>query len=78
MGASNASHATVSAAKGHRIGALSRRYGVARSTLYQWIRCGLLPAVRVGDVVIVLDEDWRDFLKEHRRTAASGSRSEQS
>ena len=51
---------------GYRISHLSRQYGLPRATLYSWIKSGVLPAVRVGDVLLVLRDDWGRFLDTHR------------
>ena len=49
-----------------RVSQVARLLGVARSTAYGWVRDGLLPACRVGTVVLILSEDLEAFLRAHR------------
>jgi len=51
---------------GFRVVDLARSLRVPRATLYAWIRAGKLPAVRVGEVLIILEADLSDFLTRHR------------
>lgn len=46
---------------------LSQRWTVKRQTLRAWARRGILPALKVGRLVLFDERDIREFLVEARR-----------
>ena len=52
--------------QGFRVADLSRSLRIPRATLYAWIRARRLPAVAVGKVLVVMQEDLERFLLENR------------
>lgn len=60
--------------KGYRPAQVARMLGLPRSTVYDIISRGELPAVRFGRVIIVLESDLRSAL-ERGRVSGAGRRS---
>jgi len=46
------------------------RIGISRSNLYELIRAGEIPIIRIGGRTLVGDHDLRAFLERHRVTTA--------
>jgi excisionase family DNA binding protein len=55
-----------------RVGDLSKRYSVPRSTLYHWMKVGVLPSIQIGRLVLVRVEDMERVLLEHYRARNGG------
>jgi excisionase family DNA binding protein len=53
------------------VDAAARETGISRSRLFDFIRSGQLPSIKVGRRRLVLRDDVRQFLAEHRVPRAS-------
>jgi excisionase family DNA binding protein len=56
-----------------RVAELARSLRVPRATLYTWIKTGQLPAVAVGKVLVILQDDLEHFLMNNRRGGSSSN-----
>jgi len=49
-----------------RVREIARANDLAPTTIYNWVTSGLLPASKVGGVVLVAVKDWETFLAKNR------------
>jgi len=49
-----------------RVRELAKLHNIAPTTIYGWIAAGMLPASKVGGVVLVSVEAWDGFLAKSR------------
>ena len=49
-----------------RVAQVAKLLNVPRSTAYSWVKRGMLPAIRVGKVVLVRLSDLESFLASHK------------
>ncbi len=42
---------------------IAERFKVKKATVWGWIRCGRLPAARIGKLYRVSDEDLQNFIR---------------
>ncbi|MCB2054071.1 MAG: helix-turn-helix domain-containing protein [Geminicoccaceae bacterium] len=57
---------------GYRISELVGTSGISRSTIYNEIKAGRLPVVKLGRSTIILASDARQWLESHRQPAKAG------
>ena len=50
----------------YRVAELVKLLGVPRSTLFDWLRTGVLPSIKVGKVRLVSSKDLQEFLARYR------------
>ena len=63
----------------HQLQSAVRLTGISRSQLYELIKCGELPIVKVGRRTLIADDDLRALIGRHRvaaKTAPRRSKSE--
>jgi excisionase family DNA binding protein len=52
---------------------VAQQLGMGRSWVYQQIKIGRLPSVRIGGTVKVRREDLHEYVREHRRRSPDNS-----
>lgn len=46
---------------------IAAQLGCAASTVYRWMRAGVLPSVKIGGLVRVRESSWKTFLESMER-----------